>query len=59
MLVCGFSLVYKKILKDQLFYTSIECLVITVGCAVILFIDIFKSEDYFEESDYVKTRKYL
>ncbi len=58
-MVCSFSLVYKKLLRDQLFYTSIECLILTIACAVLLLIDIFKSEDYFEECDYVKTRKYL
>ena len=59
MMICSFSLAYKKLIKDQLFYTSIECLVVTIACAVLLLIDIFKSEDYFEESEYVKTRKYL
>lgn len=59
MMICSFSLAYKKLIKDQLFYTSIECLIMTVTCALILLIDIFKSEDYFEECEYVKTRKYL
>jgi len=59
MMVGTFSLIYKKVLKDQLFYTSVECLIITITCAVLLLIDIFKSEEYFQESDYVKTRKYL
>lgn len=59
MLICCFSLVYKKLQKDQLFYTSIECLIITIGSVAILLIDIFKSEDYFEENDFVKTKKYL
>ena len=58
-MVGTFSLIYKKVLKDQLFYTSVECLIITITCAVLLLIDIFKSEEYFQESDYVKTRKYL
>lgn len=59
MMVCSFSLVYKKLIRDQLFYTSIECLILTITCTVILLIDIFKSEEFFEESDYVKTRRYL
>lgn len=58
-MVCSFSLVYKKMIKDQLFYSSVECLIITVFSAIILLVDIFKSETYFEESDYVQERKYL
>lgn len=48
-----------KLLRDQLFYTSIECLIITITCAVVMLIDIYKADDYFDECDYVKTRKYL
>ena len=59
MMVCSFSLVYKKMIKDQLFNRSVECLIITVFSAIILLVDIFKSETYFEESDYVQERKYL
>lgn len=54
MVICSLAVVYKKQVNDQLFYTSIECLAITVVCGMFLLIDIFKSKGYFEDFDYVK-----
>lgn len=46
---CWF-LVYNKTLKDQTFYTSIEGLVVTIVAIVFSLLDIYKSDDYFDES---------
>jgi len=47
MIIGSFSLAYTKIQKDQMFYTSIECLIVTLTCAITSLIDIYKPEDYF------------
>lgn len=59
VLVGCWSLVYSKRLKDQTFYTSIEALIITVISIVFSLIDIYKSDDYFEESEFCKIKKYV
>lgn len=46
---CWF-LVYNKTLKDQIFYSSIEAVIVTVIAALFALIDIYKSEDFFDES---------
>ena len=43
-------LIYNKSLKDQIFYTSVEGLLVSIIAALFALIDIYKSEDYFEES---------
>lgn len=52
-------LVYNKNLKDQIFYSSVEGLIVTVLAAIISLIDIYKPDDYFEESDFQKMKKYV
>ena len=47
ILAAAFYLVYNKILKDQVFYTSIEVLIVTVVSIIIALIDIYKADDYF------------
>ena len=42
-----FSLVYFKLLKDQLFYTCIESMIVTSIAIILSLIDIYKSEDFF------------
>ena len=49
-MVACWSLVYTKILKDQLFYTCVEALIITAIGIILSLIDIYKSEDFFEDS---------
>jgi len=49
-IVAAFSLVYLKLLKDQMFYSCVECLIVTVIAALVSLIDIHKADDYFEES---------
>lgn len=44
------SLVYSKRLKDQTFYTSVEGLILTIISIVFGLMDIYKSDDYFEQS---------
>jgi hypothetical protein len=59
MLISCFYLIYGKILKDQLFYSSVECLVITIISILISLIDIYKAEDYFEETEFMITKRFL
>jgi len=50
MIIASFYLAYSKMLKDQVFYTSCECLVVTLTATVIALIDIYKPLDYFEDT---------
>lgn len=54
-----FYLVYNKSLKDQIFYTAVEGLIVTILIALVSLIDIYKPEDYFEESEFQKMKKYV
>lgn len=53
------SLVYNKLLKDQMFYTCIEALIITAVAIILSLIDVYKSEDFFEESEFLKMKRFV
>lgn len=59
IIVASFSLAYNKLLKDQLFYTSVEALVITCISAILTLIDIYKAEEFFEDSEFLRMKKYV
>jgi hypothetical protein len=53
------QVVYTKTQKDQLFYGATETLVLTACMALLTLLDIYKTEDYFSESEYIRLKKYL
>ena len=50
---------FNKLYKDQTFYTSIEVFIVTIISIVFSLIDIYKSEDYFEDTEFMITKRYL
>lgn len=52
-------LIYNKSLKDQIFYSSIEGLIVTLVAVFVTLIDIYKPDDYFEHSEFSKIKKYV
>jgi hypothetical protein len=44
------TLVYNKSLKDQTFYSSIEAIVVTILAMLFSLLDIYKSENFFDET---------
>ena len=59
ILVAAFDLAYNKLLKDQVFYTAVETLIVTVISIVVSLIDIYKPDNYFEDTDFMETKRYL
>lgn len=59
VLAGAFYLAYNKLLKDQVFYTSVETLIVTVFSIVFELVDIYKHEDYFEDTEFMETKRYL
>lgn len=42
LIIASFYLAYNKLLKDQIFYTSVECLLIVIASTVFSLVDIYK-----------------
>lgn len=59
LLIAAFYLSYNKLLKDQIFYTSVECLLVVIFSIIISLIDIHKPTDYFEDTEFMMTKRYL
>lgn len=55
----AFDLAYNKLLKDQVFYSSVEALLVTIFSIVVSLIDIYKPDNYFEDTDFMETKRYL
>lgn len=53
MLIAAFYLAYNKILKDQIFYTAVEALAVTVLSSLFALIDIYKPDNYFEDTEFM------
>lgn len=49
---------YNKNNKDQVFYTALECLLVTAITAVMSLVDIYKADDFFTESELLMAKKY-
>lgn len=58
-LVAAFYLAYNKLLKDQIFYTAVETLIVTVTSLLFALIDIYKPTDYFDDTEFMETKRYL
>ena len=54
-----FYLTYNKLYKDQLFYTSVEVVVVCIITVLLSLLDIYKSKDYFDDTEFIETMKYL
>ena len=54
-----FYLTYNKLYKDQLFYTSVEVVVVVMITVLVSLLDIYKSADYFDDTEFIETMKYL
>lgn len=52
-------LAYHKQLKDQVFYSCVETIVLTAVVALLSLADIYKSDDFFNDSEYIRLKKYL
>jgi hypothetical protein len=59
MIVSTVLTLYNKNNKDQVFYTALECLLVTSISILVSLIDIHKDEDFFMQSDYLMTKKYI
>jgi hypothetical protein len=59
MIIASFTLIYNKRMKDQTFYTCVECLTITIITIIVSLVDIYKTEDYFEDSQFLQMKRYL
>lgn len=59
VLAGAFYLAYNKLLKDQVFYSSVETLIVTVASIVFELADIYKPDDYFEDTEFMETKRYL
>lgn len=49
-IAASWLLIQNKVMKDQVFYTSVECLIISLICIVFSAVDIYKADTYFEET---------
>jgi hypothetical protein len=59
VIVASFYLAYYKLLKDQVFYTACEALIVTLTSIFVSLIDIYKPKDYFEDTEFMETKRYL
>ena len=59
VLAGAFYLTYNKLLKDQVFYTAVEVIIVTIASIIIALCDIYKSDDYFEDTEFMITKRYL
>lgn len=59
VMAAAFYLVYNKLLKDQVFYTAVEVLLVTTISIIIALFDIYKPDDYFEDTEFMITKRYL
>ena len=59
MMVGCWYLIYNKVLKDQIFYTCIESLIVTAVAIILSLIDIYKADDFFEESEFLRMKKFV
>ena len=59
MMVGCWYLIYNKILKDQIFYTCIEALIVTAVAIILSLIDIYKADDFFEESEFLRMKRFV
>lgn len=50
---------YKKNNKDQVFYTAVECLIVTSLSVILSLVDMHKEDGFFSETDYVADKKYV
>lgn len=58
-IVAAFYLAYNKLLKDQLFYSAVETLIVTVVSLLLALVDIYKPDNYFEDTEFMETKRYL
>ena len=58
-IVAAFYLAYNKLLKDQLFYSAVETLIVTVVSVLLALVDIYKPDNYFEDTEFMETKRYL
>jgi hypothetical protein len=58
-IIASFYLAYNKLLKDQVFYSACEALIITLVSLLLSLIDIYKPQDYFEDTEFMETKRYL
>lgn len=59
VLAGAFYLTYNKLLKDQVFYSAVEVLIVTVASIIFELVDIYKPDDYFEDTEFMETKRYL
>lgn len=50
---------HNKQLKDQVFYSCVETIVLTGLIALLTLADIYKAEDFFNDTEYIRLKKYL
>jgi hypothetical protein len=50
---------YHKQLKDQVFYSCVETIVLSGLIALLTLADIYKAEDFFNDTEYIRLKKYL
>jgi hypothetical protein len=48
--VSAIIVIYLKSIKDQVFYTAVECLIVTFILIIFSLLDIHKTDDFFNEA---------
>jgi hypothetical protein len=58
-IISAILIVHYKQLKDQMFYSCVELIAMSAVMALFTLIDIHKPYDFFNDTEYIRLKKYL